>query len=154
MSSASSSTTRVDAPIAAVEDKWKLLPEFLRSRGLVRQHIDSYNYFVQVEIKKILQANSEVKSDVDPNFFVRYTDIRVGMPSAEYGMETCDKITPHRCRLSNMTYSAPINVDLKYTRDRKINYVKNVKIGRIPVMLHSCKYVGLCVGMGGRGRSV
>ena len=63
---------------------------------MMRQHIDSYNYFVQVEIKKVLKANSEVKSDVD----------RVGMPSAEYGMaETCDEITPHRCRLSNIMYS-------------------------------------------------
>ena len=58
--------------------------------------LDSYNYFVQVGIKKVLKTNSEVKSDVD----------RVGMPSAEYGMaEKCDEITPHRCRLSNIMYS-------------------------------------------------
>jgi DNA-directed RNA polymerase III subunit RPC2 len=27
-------------PVGTVEDKWKLLPAFLKTRGLVRQHID------------------------------------------------------------------------------------------------------------------
>jgi DNA-directed RNA polymerase III subunit RPC2 len=51
-----------------------LLPAFLKVKGLVKQHIDSYNYFVEVEIKKILKANEFVLSDVDPNFFLKYSD--------------------------------------------------------------------------------
>ena len=33
-----------------VKEKWKLLPAFLSVRGLVKQHIDSYNHFVNVEV--------------------------------------------------------------------------------------------------------
>jgi len=33
-----------------VQEKWKLLPAFLSVRGLVKQHIDSYNHFVDVEV--------------------------------------------------------------------------------------------------------
>ncbi len=54
-----------------LQDKWRLLPAFLKVRGLVKQHIDSYNYFVTTEIKKILQANQKITSDVDPSFFLR-----------------------------------------------------------------------------------
>jgi len=32
------------------QEKWKLLPAFLSVRGLVKQHIDSYNHFVNVEV--------------------------------------------------------------------------------------------------------
>ena len=30
-----------------LRDKWRLLPEFLKMRGLVKQHIDSYNYLAR-----------------------------------------------------------------------------------------------------------
>jgi DNA-directed RNA polymerase III subunit RPC2 len=72
-------------PIKAVEEKWKLLPHFLRMRGLMRQHIDSFNHFVNVDIKQIVAArsNCEVRSEADPKFFLRYTDIYVGEPNLE-----------------------------------------------------------------------
>lgn len=38
----------------------------------MKQHIDSFNYFVDVDMKKILKANEYVLSDVDPNFFLKY----------------------------------------------------------------------------------
>ena len=34
------------------QDKWNLLPAFLKVKGLVKQHIDSFNYFVDHEIKE------------------------------------------------------------------------------------------------------
>lgn len=58
--------------ISTAEDKWTLLPAFLKVKGLVKQHIDSFNYFVDVELKKIVKANERVVSDVDPQFFLRY----------------------------------------------------------------------------------
>lgn len=72
-------------PVKSVEEKWKLLPHFLRMRGLMRQHIDSFDYFVNVEIKKIVnaQSNREIRSEADPKFFLRYTDIYVDRPSIE-----------------------------------------------------------------------
>jgi DNA-directed RNA polymerase III subunit RPC2 len=31
---------KLAAPIKEIQDKWKLLPAFLKVKGLVRQHID------------------------------------------------------------------------------------------------------------------
>jgi DNA-directed RNA polymerase beta subunit len=42
---------RLAAPIKEVKDKYELLPHFLKMRGLVRQHIDSFNYLINEEIK-------------------------------------------------------------------------------------------------------
>lgn len=44
------------AQVAGVKQKWKLLPHFLKLRGLMRQHIDSYDYFVNVDISKVSHA--------------------------------------------------------------------------------------------------
>lgn len=40
-------------------------------RGLVKQHLDSFNYFVNTEIKKIVRSNSRIVSSVDPSIYLR-----------------------------------------------------------------------------------
>ena len=42
----------------------------MKVKGLVKQHIDSFNHFVESEIKEIVMANKKVTSDVDPAFFL------------------------------------------------------------------------------------
>jgi len=44
----------------------------------VKQHIDSFNYFINVDIKEMVKANSKVLSDADPNWYLEYLDIHVG----------------------------------------------------------------------------
>ncbi|KAG8787046.1 DNA-directed RNA polymerase III core subunit ret1 [Ceratobasidium sp. 428] len=127
-------------PIKSVEDKWLLLPAFLKVKGLVKQHIDSFNYFVNVDLGNILKANNKVLSDVDPKFWLKYTGIHVGMPTRND--DSFDKsVTPHECRLRDTTYAATITVDVHYTRGNVIVRRKGVPIGRLPIMLRSSKCV-------------
>jgi DNA-directed RNA polymerase beta subunit len=44
----------------------------LKVKGLVKQHIDSFNFFVEHEIKDIVKANKRVGSDVDGNFYLEF----------------------------------------------------------------------------------
>lgn len=37
----------------------------------MKHHIDSFNYFIREDIKKIVKANEEVYSDADPLFYIR-----------------------------------------------------------------------------------
>lgn len=130
-------------PIKAVEEKWKLLPHFLRLRGLMRQHIDSFNHFINVDMKEIVNArsNQEIRSEADPKFFLRYTDIYVGEPNLEEEAFVTSNVTPFQCRLRDCTYSAPLFVNVRYTRQRQIVTKNGVQIGRIPIMLRSEKCV-------------
>jgi len=123
------------------QDKWLLLPAFLKVKGLVKQHIDSFNYFVDVDIRNILKANNKVTSDVDPRFWLKYTDISVGFPDRTDPDAVDKSVTPHECRLRDTTYSAPIYVTIQYTRGKKIVKRPNVCIGRLPIMLRSNKCV-------------
>lgn len=128
------------SPIRTIEDKWLLVPAYLKVKGLVKQHLDSFNYFVDVELRKIMQANEKVDSDIDPHFFLRYTNMYVGTPRIEENMVGYE-VTPQECRLRDLTYAAPIMVDVEYARGRQIVARKGVVIGRMPIMLRS----GRCV---------
>ena len=126
-------------PINTAEDKWNLLPAFLKVKGLVKQHLDSFNYFVDVDLKKIIEANQIILSDVDPEFYFKYIDIRVGQRSTSSTRDYL--VPPQECRLRDLTYSAPIYVDVEYTRGRNIVLRRDVEIGRMPIMLRSNKCI-------------
>lgn len=136
-----STKTPDDAPVGSLKDKWRLLPHFLQLRSLMRQHIDSFDHFVNVELKQIVQSESarEIRSEHDPNFYLRYTDCWVGEPKFVEDSYVDTALTPFQCRLRDCTYSAPIYVNVRYTRGRQIVDKKNVIIGRMPIMLRSEK---------------
>ncbi|KAI1909457.1 DNA-directed RNA polymerase III complex subunit Rpc2 [Ophidiomyces ophidiicola] len=135
-------------PINTQRDKWNLLPAFLKVKGLVKQHIDSYNYFIEVQLKKIVQSSAEIRSDVDPNFYIRFHDIYLGTPrradeeqSEDSRFKVESTVNPNECRLRDMTYAAPILVDFEYVRGRQRVKRNGTAIGRMPVMLRSSKCV-------------
>lgn len=131
----------ISKPIKTVEDKWKLLPAFLKVKGLVKQHIDSFNYFINVDIKKIMKANEKITTDADPVWYLKYLNIYVGSPDVEESFNITKPISPHECRLRDMTYSAPITVDIEYTRGKQRVVRHNLPIGRMPIMLRSSNCV-------------
>ncbi|KAL6953882.1 DNA-directed RNA polymerase III subunit 2 [Sarracenia purpurea var. burkii] len=90
------------APVKSAVDKFQLLPEFLKVRGLVKQHLDSFNYFVRTEIKKIVRANDLITSKFDPTIYLRYKDVWIGEPSMIID-GVIEKLNPHKCRLSDIT---------------------------------------------------
>ena len=49
------------------------MPAFLKTKGLVKQHVDSFNYFLNVDLKKIVKAN-KIFSSADPTFYLKYLD--------------------------------------------------------------------------------
>lgn len=130
------------AKAPTVSDKWRLVDLFLEYKGLVTQHIDSYNYFVTQGLKELMGAESNVlvTSEADPKWFLKFENIYVGKPTKKEDMtviETC----PQMCRLRDFTYSAPIWVDIKYWKGNYSQKKKQVEIGHMPVMLRS----NLCV---------
>jgi RNA polymerase beta subunit len=76
----------------------------------------------------------------------RYTDVYVGKPTVMEDYISADS-TPQDCRLRDMTYAAPISVDIEYSRGREVVIKKGsggqgaVVIGRIPLMLRSDRCV-------------
>lgn len=123
------------------KDKWELLPAFLKVKGLVKQHLDSYNYFVNHDIKDILKTNEWVESDVDHSSYIRYTNISVRKPLTKGGGPSdgpLKQMTPMECRLTDSNYSGGIFVDVEYMLDGNPKREKrNVCIGYLPIMLRS-----------------
>ncbi|CDY26396.1 BnaA02g23740D [Brassica napus] len=137
---------KLSAPIKSTADKFQLVPEFLKVRGLVKQHLDSFNYFINVGIKKIVRENSRITSTLDPSIYLwSFKDVYVGEPSI-LNVGSAEVISPHMCRLADMTYAAPIYVNIEYVhgihgKTTTTSAKDKVVIGRMPIMLRSCRCV-------------
>lgn len=66
------------------------------------------------------------------DFFLnfRYTNVYVGTVDVDEGFNISRPVTPHECRLRDLTYSAPITVDIEYTRGRERVSRSGILIGR------------------------
>ena len=126
------------APVLTAQDKWQLLPAFLKVKGLVKQHLDSFNHFVKVDMKAIINANARIVADGSPQHWIKYTSIRVEPPWLDSGAGKRRLITPMECRLTDSTYSGRILVDVEWPQDNgQLNRMRNLCIGYLPIMLRS-----------------
>ena len=46
------------------EDKWVILKSLFDEKGLVRQHLDSYNNFIEEKMQEIVNESGEVVPDL------------------------------------------------------------------------------------------
>lgn len=66
--------------VEVLKDKEYLVKEYLETRGLYSHHINSFNTFIDSDLKKIVQQNHAVRSDADPNFYLHFKNVTVGHP--------------------------------------------------------------------------
>ncbi|CAL8088333.1 unnamed protein product [Calicophoron daubneyi] len=122
--------------VPVLKNKHALVPAFLAAKGLVKLHIDSYNHFIETEIKNIVRANNRV-SVPEANWWLEYNDVYVRPPTVNDGGVVASRVTPHDCRLRDLTYAGEILVDVTFMRQNEIVSKKGVLIGRMPIMLKS-----------------
>lgn len=115
---------------------WKIVENYFKTHDIAQHHIHSFNSFLSKGIKEIVAANDTITSELDPNWYVKYLDIKIGKPEIREGQNK-QSLTPHECRLRDLTYSAPILVDVEYTKGSEVFQTPNLTIGRMPIMLKS-----------------
>lgn len=160
------------------DDCWSIVDSFFASKGLVRQQLDSFNYFAKRLLQDIVSENSRLvlttttqydgsEEDRPRRYTIKFGQVYLAKPnfSESYGMS--NRLFPNDARLRNLTYSAPMYVDISKTveiGDVEFDDSENVEginwrvseedsdsapqkifLGRIPIMLRSnyCNLKGL-----------
>jgi DNA-directed RNA polymerase III subunit RPC2 len=124
-------------------EQWRLIPAYLKTRGMAKPHITSFNYLVETELQQIVDSDNLVRSEVFPEFYLKYHSIWVGEPEEPGERWNPRAITPMECRLRDLTYAAPVRVKVEYFKmggrtGGKGHIVQNVfTIGYLPIMLRS-----------------
>lgn len=117
---------------------WSLMEAFFKERGLVRQHLDSYNTFIEHGIQEIVDEVGGIPIEIlERSFKIKLGKIEVGRPRIVEVDGSDHPIYPMEARLRNLTYAAPMWLELSEVHDGKESSIEPVYIGDIPVMLKS-----------------
>ena len=127
------------------EDTHLLLKTFFNEKGLVRQHLDSYNEFIDHGLQEVVDEVAEIPIEVPESpYKVKLGQIWVIDPQSRitgpYATEvdgTKHEIYPMEARLRNLAYAAPVALEMTPVIDGREQDTELVYIGNIPVMLKS-----------------
>lgn len=125
-----------------VNDKWRLMLAFFEEKGLVRQHLDSYNTFIEKDLQDIIDEQGVIETDIE-NFYVKLGKIEVGEPTITEADGSTKIIDPTEARSRNLTYAAPMFLEMTpiwKVPDTDIETpgeTVKVYIGKMPIMLKS-----------------
>jgi DNA-directed RNA polymerase II subunit RPB2 len=133
-----------------------VLRSYFRDTGfpLIQHHADSFNDLIEKSIPAFIKASNpfELELAKDGRFVRVFIGGKAGdkivfqSPKDDVG----NAITPHMCRLDNLTYTVVLrgDIDVEYTLADKTTHLKtfpDVLIGEIPLMLRSkpCYLTGI-----------
>ena len=119
-----------------------IVKRYLQDHSLVASNITSYNDFIKTRIQEIANEISGAIENTD--YEISLGKIEIGKPNIIEADGSSSLIMPYEARLRNLTYSAPVFVELTVKKEDQIDS-ETVEIGRIPVMVKSaiCNTAGL-----------
>lgn len=114
--------------------KHLLVDKYLEEYSLVESNIRSFNDFTNNRIQQIVdEINQAINSE---EVQIKLGKIRIEKPNIIEADGSISVITPTEARLRNLTYSAPVFVEINVTYGDQSDSAE-VEIGRIPIVVRS-----------------
>jgi len=125
-----------------VQNKHLVVKKYLEKHSLVESNITSFNNFIKYRMQEIVNEISDGINNED--FEINLGKIEVGKPKIIEADGSSSLVMPFEARLRNLTYAAPITLELTVKKDDQVDS-EVVEIGRIPVMVKSnlCNTYGM-----------
>jgi len=119
-------------------DLWNLMRSYLKEIGLVRQHIDSYDEFVENGLQEIIDEIGEISIEIEEQpFKIKLGKIEIGSPRVTEVDGSERKTYPMEARIRNLTYAAPLYLEMTQIISNREGETEIVYIGDFPVLLKS-----------------
>lgn len=122
--------------------KHLVMKKYLEEHSLVESNIISFNNFIDKRMQEIVD---EIAGTItDEEFEIKLGKISVGRPKITEADGSSSLVTPTESRLRNLTYAAPVYLEITVKKDDQIDS-ETVEIGKIPVMVKSklCNTCGM-----------
>ena len=116
------------------ENKHLIVKKYIQEHSLLESNIISFNNFIEFRMQEIVNEIS--KSIESEDFEINLGKIEVGKPKVIEADGSSSLITPSDARLRNLTYSAPITLEVTVRKGDQVDS-DVVEIGKIPVMVKS-----------------
>ncbi len=118
-----------------------LIKKYFSEESFIQSDIESFNNFIDFELKQIVKENDEIEPTIIPSnvdeFKIRFDKIRVEKPEITEADGSKRKIYPIEARLRKITYAAPCFITVSAHINGAQRESFETQIGSIPIMLKS-----------------
>ena len=116
-----------------------LLDTFAKQKGFVRFQIDSFNDFITRRVPKVLSEIGIIKPDVPDlgDLKIKLGEFKIGTPSIKEADGSIRTILPQEARVRNLTYAAPMFVEMTPILNNIESEPVIVNFGDMPIMVKS-----------------
>merc|ERR1712066_1196271 len=108
------------------ESSWITISAFFEEKGLVRQQLDSFDEFIQMNVQRIVEDSPPIELQGEaqhsggeierpPKYILKFEQIYLSKPTHWEKDGAPSPMMPNEARLRNLTYSAPLYVDITKT---------------------------------------
>ncbi|MBI4020121.1 MAG: DNA-directed RNA polymerase subunit B'' [Candidatus Aenigmarchaeota archaeon] len=122
---------------------------FETERGLVNFQIESFNNFVSFGLQQIIEEIEIIKLLPElGDLKLKFGRVEVGKPVVKEADGSTRTIYPNEARIRNLTYAAPVYVDIMPIVNGVQEKSERVHIGNMPIMVKSqlCNTSGMSPG--------
>lgn len=118
-----------------------MIDTYFRDKSIVSHNIESFNKFVKRGIQRIVNEIGEIYPNILPpnteELKIKFGKVWVEKPSTREADGTRRMILPMEARLRDITYDAPIMLEMSFEKDGIESEKKAVQIGSLPIMVKS-----------------
>jgi DNA-directed RNA polymerase beta subunit len=118
-----------------------IIDRYFKDVSLVQANIESFNQFIDSELKKILEENKDIEPTIIPqnvdDFKIRLDKIYITKPEMTEADGSKKEIKPIEARLRKMTYAAPMFIEISAHINGVQREAFTSQIASIPIMLKS-----------------
>ena len=117
-----------------------------KEQGWVNFQIESFNHFIEHGIQNIIDEIQTVSLNPElGDHKLNFGKVHIGRPSIKEADGSTRQIFPNEARIRNLTYAAPVYVDITPIINGTSEKPERVHIGNLPIMVKSslCSTHGL-----------
>ena len=117
---------------------WPVINDILRRDGVARQHLNSYNEFMERGLQSIIDEVGEIEIETaEYPYKIKLGKIKLQQPRIMELDGSITHVAPMEARLRNLTYASPVMLEWSIVEDGKILESRFIHIGDMPVMVKS-----------------
>src|SRR5918999_289198 len=119
-------------------EMWPIINDILRREGVARQHLNSYNEFMERGLQSIIDEVGEIEIETaEYPYKIKLGKIKLQQPRIMELDGSITHVAPMEARLRNLTYASPVMLECSIVEDGKILESMFIHIGDMPVMAKS-----------------
>ncbi len=123
-----------------------LIKKFFEEHSLVDSNMQSFNKFIDIDFQRIVNEVGDIIPTIIPtdvqDFKIKFDNVMIGKPQIVEADGSKRNIYPMEARLRQLTYAAPIDIEVTVHIDGIQRESFTTTIGKLPIMVRS-KYCNL-----------